>query len=410
LLIRSTSEKHGRLRKVSSSSSPNTSKDGTAEEFFIDTIFARHARKLLSAGRLADLGKFSAHLEFQLVSWLRREAGRAAQLQDFVWAVTRIHEDFHWPWPSSSNSSSIEYRSRTSSHLSYSGNEAGNNRCEKIELEEKIGNLYVDCGDRPESGYMSTSTGRQVSEQSLLSEQAVDAMLRVRDRTEQLSVLSEDEDVGSICGNVLSSPCIDLPPPPLPQLSAHHSDHSDAPPRREVQLRYILQILMEAGCLEWATIVSLVLQDAMAIIRIVNSARSSLEAQSVVERLHDGFSQLEHTTNHNLAGYAAFLNSIQPQIKTLYKFLSVLPPTAVSQQTLPVNHQSSQLKPPLPKHTTPPIRPTLPRTLSDPINAHGMGSSPPRQASTPVPTSLSFDEEAVLNTESEVDPGSCVIS
>ena len=37
-----------------------------------------------------------------------------------------------------------------------------------------------------DSGYMSNSTGRQISEQSLLSEQAVDAMLRVRDRTDQL--------------------------------------------------------------------------------------------------------------------------------------------------------------------------------------------------------------------------------
>ena len=43
-LNRSMSEKTARLRKASTSSSPNTSKDGTAEEFFIDTIFARHAR------------------------------------------------------------------------------------------------------------------------------------------------------------------------------------------------------------------------------------------------------------------------------------------------------------------------------------------------------------------------------
>ena len=68
------SEKHPRLRKISSSSSPNTSRDGasgTAEEFFIDMILARHARKLLMSGNLTDLGKFSVHLDFYLVSWLR---------------------------------------------------------------------------------------------------------------------------------------------------------------------------------------------------------------------------------------------------------------------------------------------------------------------------------------------------
>eukprot|EP00088_Acartia_fossae_P002702 TRINITY_DN11111_c0_g1_i3.p1 TRINITY_DN11111_c0_g1~~TRINITY_DN11111_c0_g1_i3.p1 ORF type:complete len:754 (+),score=157.69 TRINITY_DN11111_c0_g1_i3:1-2262(+) len=448
-LSRSVSERPQRLRKASSSSSPNTSKDGTAEEFFIDTIFARHARKLLSAGRLPDLGKFSAHLEFQLVSWLRREASRAAQLQDFVWAVTRIHEDLNWPWPSpSSTCSSIEFRSRTSSsHLSFSATDNPNYRCDKgQELEEKLGNLYVDCGDRPESGYMSTSTGRQVSEQSLLSEQAVDAMLRVRDRTEQLSVLSEDEDVGSICGNALSSPCIDMPPPPPPQPSQPPTPSSetgsDSPPRREVQLRYMLQILLEAGCLEWATAAAFVLQDAMAIIRIVNAARSSTNAQDIVERLHDGFIQFEECTHQSFHGYASFLNSIQPQIKTLYKFLNGSP--KVSTSSLPFQHQQNstaaaatpsnltahnnyQLKPPpAQKHTTPPVRPTLPRTLSDPIHAHAAvnstamtaeisavsgvggggalnvtdGSSPPRLASTPLPQTAAVD---VNNTTSYSD-------
>ena len=47
-------------------------------------------------------------------------------------------------------------------------------------------NIPVCFRPATESGYMSNSTGRQVSEQSLLSEHAVDAMLRVRDRTDQL--------------------------------------------------------------------------------------------------------------------------------------------------------------------------------------------------------------------------------
>ena len=67
------SEKPQRLRKISSSSSANTSKDGggSADEFFIDMILARHARKLLTRGNLTDLGRFSVHLDFYLVSWLR---------------------------------------------------------------------------------------------------------------------------------------------------------------------------------------------------------------------------------------------------------------------------------------------------------------------------------------------------
>jgi hypothetical protein len=49
----------------------NNMQEGTAEEFFIDMILARHARKLLTAGSLTDLGRFCAHLDFHLVTWLR---------------------------------------------------------------------------------------------------------------------------------------------------------------------------------------------------------------------------------------------------------------------------------------------------------------------------------------------------
>ena len=45
----------------------------TPDNFFIDTILNRHARLLLTAMRLRDLGKFSAHLEFALEPWLRKE-------------------------------------------------------------------------------------------------------------------------------------------------------------------------------------------------------------------------------------------------------------------------------------------------------------------------------------------------
>lgn len=51
-----------------------TKDDGTAEQFFIDVILSRHARKLLSSYRLRDLACFAANLEdYQLVSWLKKE-------------------------------------------------------------------------------------------------------------------------------------------------------------------------------------------------------------------------------------------------------------------------------------------------------------------------------------------------
>ena len=42
-------------------------------QFFTDLILARHARKLLSSFRLRDLGRFSAHLDFDLTAWFTKE-------------------------------------------------------------------------------------------------------------------------------------------------------------------------------------------------------------------------------------------------------------------------------------------------------------------------------------------------
>ena len=160
-LSRSFSEKTPgpKPRRVSATSSLNNSKDGTAEEFFIDMILARHARKLLQAGRLADLGKFAAHLDFHLVAWLRREATRAGQIQDFG-----------WPFPTTMavGSGSDSSRPRSSSHQS----------C--LQLDDKLRTLYIDVGDKPgkrdDSGYgngVSTSTaGRQVQNTATIAADA----------------------------------------------------------------------------------------------------------------------------------------------------------------------------------------------------------------------------------------------
>ena len=76
---------------------------------------------------------------------------------------------------------------------------------------------------------------------------------------------------------------------------------------------------MEAGCLEWASLVAAVLRDGMAVIRIVNAARSAPEAVKVVRRLHEGFLQLEAFSGSS--GYRVFLASIQPQARSLARFL-----------------------------------------------------------------------------------------
>ena len=54
--------------------------------------------------RLRDLGQFAAHMQFQLVPFLKREQGRAATVLHPVKALKKLHDDFEWPHPTSSSS------------------------------------------------------------------------------------------------------------------------------------------------------------------------------------------------------------------------------------------------------------------------------------------------------------------
>lgn len=69
---------------------------------------------------------------------------------------------------------------------------------------------------------------------------------------------------------------------------------SRGPQKSEIQLRYLLQIMLEANCLEIATVISIVLKDALALIRIVNAARTSGDSKVCVMRLFKGLKTLDH--------------------------------------------------------------------------------------------------------------------
>ena len=55
----------------------------------------------------------------------------------------------------------------------------------------------------------------------------------------------------------------------------------------------MLQILLEAGCLELALLVAIVLRDAMAVVRTVNTASMTDTPIEVTGRMREGLSFLE---------------------------------------------------------------------------------------------------------------------
>lgn len=50
-------------------------------------------------------------------------------------------------------------------------------------------------------------------------------------------------------------------------------------------------MFMEAGCLEWALIIAVILQDAMAVLRTSSAAKSNEQSIENVCRLRDGLNR-----------------------------------------------------------------------------------------------------------------------
>ena len=219
----------GRSRKTSASDGQTT-----AEEFFIDVILQRHARKLLSQVRLFDLGTFAAQLDFHMVTWLKRESLRAARVDSFVPALKKVHTDFSWPFPILLNSVVDDLKRKQSAesgtgsinstfgsnglNAKSSGSDTGNVderlRLMKLESEEssshsqqhrRQSSSLASAGEKgiSDSGYVSHSTtttttanqressdfngnssasysGAAADQNNLLSEQIIHAMLKPR--------------------------------------------------------------------------------------------------------------------------------------------------------------------------------------------------------------------------------------
>lgn len=52
-------------------------------------------------------------------------------------------------------------------------------------------------------------------------------------------------------------------------------------------------MVLEAGCLEWALIIAVVLRDALAVVRTVNTASMTDTPLEIVGRMREGLSYLE---------------------------------------------------------------------------------------------------------------------
>lgn len=310
-------------------------KEDSAEEFFIDIILQRHARRLLSAKRLADLGRFAARLDFYLVTWLARERERAARIDDFVAALKAVHEDFCFSYPilSISNLQKIRRASPVSSRSrSLSLDYEGQSEMQNFSVDQLTDSGYTSLPSRPLYGTF-------ISPVASLETQfpTAEAKLTPIIHQDAISVMSDAstvwrDDVESIVGTVCW-----ISPESIEPLEIH-SASSGSNSRGEVQLRYLLQLFLEAGCIGWAAVLATILCDTSAMARTVRAAHAPMQTQESIINLRDGLLVLTKWAHSESFGYKAFVSSFQAQLSLLNRLI------IIKQQQLQQRQDQQQLQ------------------------------------------------------------------
>ncbi|XP_065717317.1 guanine nucleotide exchange factor subunit RIC1 isoform X2 [Patagioenas fasciata] len=309
------------LSMPSGPSGKRWSKDSDcAENMYIDMMLWRHARRLLEEIKLKDLGCFAAQLGFELIGWLCKERARAARVEDFVFALKRLHEDFHWPFPvipaSSINSPFKNGKYKT----------AVGDQLLKSQSADTFVNMEMDTGvsNTPRSrSWLGTisSSQREVDTVSSHGPHMQDAFLS--------PLLSKGDEcsIGSATDLTETSSMVDgdwtMVDENFSSLTQSELEHislelaSKGPHKSQVQLRYLLHIFMEAGCLDWCIIIGLILRESSVINQVFSIMQSSDIDGEICQNIKTGLYAVDKWASTDCPGYKPFLNIIKPQIQKL---------------------------------------------------------------------------------------------
>uniref|UniRef100_A0A672UYM3 Guanine nucleotide exchange factor subunit RIC1 n=1 Tax=Strigops habroptila TaxID=2489341 RepID=A0A672UYM3_STRHB len=311
------------LSMPSGPSGKRWSKDSDcAENMYIDMMLWRHARRLLEEIKLKDLGCFAAQLGFELIGWLCKERARAARVEDFVFALKKLHKDFLWPLPvipaSSINSpfKNGKYKTGVGEQLL------------KSQSVDTFVNMETDTGvsNTPRSRSWLGAIGssqRDIDTVSSHGPHMQDAFLSpllskgdecsigsATDLTETSSMVDGDWTMVDENFSGLS-----LTQSELEHLSLELA--SKGPHKSQVQLRYLLHIFMEAGCLDWCVIIGLILRESSVINQVFSVMQSSDIDGEICQNIKTGLYAVDKWASTDCPGYKPFLNIIKPQIQKL---------------------------------------------------------------------------------------------
>uniref|UniRef100_A0A5F4WMW6 Protein RIC1 homolog n=1 Tax=Callithrix jacchus TaxID=9483 RepID=A0A5F4WMW6_CALJA len=310
------------LSMPSGPSGKRWSKDSDcAENMYIDMMLWRHARRLLEDVRLKDLGCFAAQLGFELISWLCKERTRAARVDNFVIALKRLHKDFLWPLP-------IIPASSISSPFKNGKYRTVGEQLLKSQSADPFLNLEMDAGisniQRSQSWLSNIGpTHHEIDIASSHGPQMQDAFLS------PLSNKGDECSIGSATDLTESSSMVDgdwtvvdenFSTLSLTQSELEHISMelaSKGPHKSQVQLRYLLHIFMEAGCLDWCIVIGLILRESSVINQILVITQSSEVDGEMLQNIKTGLHAVDRWASTDCPGYKPFLNIIKPQLQKL---------------------------------------------------------------------------------------------
>lgn len=273
------------------------------ETFCIDLILQRHARQLLQNHKLMDLGYMCAYLDFHLVSWLSQESERAAKLDDFAGALQALHEELDLPIPFPTAAKDDFAQIRGSLRQTGGGGSS----------------------QTSESGYFSLATPNGAATQSPQLQPSI------REEEEELQQPSSLPILKTRSGSQLSFDNFRYRR--LYSLPTSEDDLAVdiLPQKLSIKLRYLLQLFIEANCTDYALVLSILLQDAASISRIVNGIIRS-ESVHTCRRTESALKQLSQSTfEHSGSLYRGFVLTLQPHVYLLEQYIQSLGDAPCSQ-------------------------------------------------------------------------------
>lgn len=332
------------------------------EAFSVEIVLNRIARKLLLDYKILDLGYMSAFLDFHIVGWLSQECQQMTCIQDYVNAITSLHKELKLVSPITmhltdmscdsecisldkctytiSQSSESGYFSAVNFDAPASNNNISYNNCNELGSKSNYhisDSLNNSCVKKPEESHYSASNSNQKEPPSYLHS---NNNVRCSSDLESLSnslyqhgyQLNEDthsnnqqetstvtdvegEHLGSIVtsSNLYPSRNADRNNIVGSAVTGCNMQSKILPDKFSIKIRYLLQLFIEANCVDFALVLSILLQDAASTGRIINVIIRSKPLNACLHILNN-LKRVTQWAFENQCVYRSIMIEIQPHI------------------------------------------------------------------------------------------------